>query len=682
MLGIEVDHYLRKLIQQSRSPLLTPWGGVSQALFRILDHDLQQFSAHKIRAFFVFTGLTVQHPDADTDGPRQAARFGALQNLERKKNDETISTFASLAFPSELTSALMAFLKRRNLSFIVAPYQPGAQLAYMLEEGHIDAIFSAAESLIFGAERVITELNFTPVPRITFCDKSFILKSQLSGLTDDQFLDAYLFAGNDICGLVPILEQNPPSEYSSFRIRAAADVVSQNGSGYLALNGNPLLDKRPQYMEDWLRGRALMKFHPFLDMHGNVNLRNAKEAPNDLARVLGPRLPRELYFYISRGVIALPLINALISGFLREAMPLDGGESRDYRSALDALHDVEVQSFDLLHGSKQLHNYHEKRSITTRRWYSRSQKDNIEKLEQPLIEGLGQPNHLLKLWYPVSTLAITDREALLALLGHENWRASSIGHSHMHHTSAALRVWSHVLQLRGYLTASQKPTEWGKTLLAALDVTHSSSVSVLVAVEMLKLQSIKFEAYSTKPPTKSGNTESSSAIWTPIARLGALLPLRQNDAPWQGPVDRDALIALSIVQAFRSKLSGLADMVALLLLLRKTEKSFEKEFDSYGAVGVSLKGDNDSGLVIYAKHFFELAASDMTGSKDYDDVFASLQTKFPTVTNGREDLQNLLQLWRALAQAAKFATKLNLMGAMEAQKFDKTSSWLEQSISL
>lgn len=354
VLGIEVDYYLRKLVQQSRAPLFTPWGGVAQSLFKTLENDLAMLSELDIKPFFVFTGLQVLSQHNVDPNVRLSTRMHALNNMEKKRNDETVQTFAALTTPSDLTPALKDYFKSHQIDFLVAPYFAGAQITYMLSINMFDAVYAAVDTFVYGAERVITDISFTQVPRITFCDRSVLLGIQLQGLNEDQFLDAYLFAGNEFCSIVPILEPNPPSEFSAYRMRAAADVVRQNGTGYLALNGNPVLENRPKYLEEWLKARALFRHHPYINVDGDVVLLRQEKTPNDVARVIGARLPRELYFYLSRGLIEPQIIDSLVSGIWRETVPLDGGETREYRHLLDELHEVRVQCLDLLHGSKQL----------------------------------------------------------------------------------------------------------------------------------------------------------------------------------------------------------------------------------------------------------------------------------------------------------------------------------------
>lgn len=690
VIGIEVDHYLRKLVQQSRSPLFTPWSGVAQALIRLVSFDLSVLKSLEIKPIFIFTGLQVVSQHEKDSSARLLARTQALTNLERKRNDETMQSFSSLTAPTDMASALKQYLRAEGIEFLVAPYFAAAQLNYMLRAGLIDSIYGAPDTLVHGAERVITDISFSPqLNRVTFCDKASIL-AFLQGITDEQFLDAYLFAGNEFCPIVPILEPNPPSEYSAYRMRAAADVVRQNGTGYLALNGNPMLEKRPRYLEEWLRARALFRHHPYLNTDGDVVLARDDKAPSDVARVIGARLPRELYFYISRGVLEPHLINALLSGVWRENVPLDGGETREYRSLLDGLNEIRVQCMNLLHGSKQLHHYYEKKPVITNMWFQdqRNTEDTIERLDFPLYDSL-------KGWRVNATffeqhaepgardlrslLSILEKpEAVTASITKDTGSKTAIDSNEMS-TNAMYRL----LQLRGYIAQDHSLTDWGRALLGALETTDAKLyTAVLVAVEMLKLHTIKAEDFSARFLQKSTQDQNTpDADWKILGRIAAVLPLQQNDAPWQGPIDREALVSFSLSQTVTRYLATLYEMCQINMLLRgdvKRTETFSRDLSkASNPFSVSL-ATHDAGLCIYAKRWFGMLQSRFGSSTSQDTaiMFEQLKSAFPTSRNGKADIEALYALWKALYTAVQAVTQSKQMGSIEFKKFERTQEWL------
>jgi hypothetical protein len=59
--------------------------------------------------------------------------------------------------------------------------------------------------------------------------------------------------------------------------------------------------------------------------------RTAADARSDLHEIIGPRLPNEIFFLLSQGVVNQQVLNNLISGVLPEAPPLM--DSEEYRCA-------------------------------------------------------------------------------------------------------------------------------------------------------------------------------------------------------------------------------------------------------------------------------------------------------------------------------------------------------------
>ena len=708
VLGVEVDHYLRKLVSRSRSPLYTPWGGVSPQLHKLVAEDLAALQRHDVEPFFVFTGLQVpQQVSADLGG-RFTSRTSALGGIERRRNDESIAVFSDIATPNELAPALLKYLRQNSVGFLVAPYFASAQLAYMHNTGrYIDAVYAAPDALVFGIDRLIIDITFA-AGRLTFIDRSIVLAQLGNGITEDQFLDAYLFAGNEFLGLVPILEQAPPAEYSPYRIRAAADVVKQNRTGFQAIHNNPLLEKRPQYMKQWQRARALFRHHPYIDWTGDLALFKSEEAPVDLTDALGLRLPRELFYYLSRGLFEPEIINAISSFIWRENMPLDGGESREYKQLLDSLYEIRVQCVDLLLGGQILHNYYRTRQVVTKLYYehnkdaSRNLPKNtpeIQHFHQP-IEKLDVPLHnQLKTWklgpdflQKFGKSKSTDVQSLLHILQDpiavEASRVSPSPPPPMTtETELDINVTYRLLTLRGYITEEHELSHWGMALLKALErVPVELGTETLLAVELLKLRSLKFEDFSVVYPpgtpadAKYPPADPHSKI---LPRIAAFVTLRQSDAPWQGPVDRNTLVAHSMADALRRTMAGLYDMIRLSLLLRSEARR------SSATLAALQKIENpfrrrvpDSGLSICVKRYFDLVATDPTAATgrgtptDTATVFEQLQNQFPTATKVKEDVQAALKVWDAVHAAVGQAVHAGVMGNVEKEKFEKTQTWL------
>jgi hypothetical protein len=97
--------------------------------------------------------------------------------------------------------------------------------------------------------------------------------------------------------------------------------------------------KLTAYIEHFIRTRSMIKFSLILSSDGIVvplprvtspNLTDA-EIPRDLEEIFTSRLPEEVYFYLSRGLLGPQALIWLTSGQIIENPPLDNGDSQEYK---------------------------------------------------------------------------------------------------------------------------------------------------------------------------------------------------------------------------------------------------------------------------------------------------------------------------------------------------------------
>lgn len=90
-------------------------------------------------------------------------------------------------------------------------------------------------------------------------------------------------------------------------------------------------------------------------------------APNDIHEFIGYRLPDEVYYYLSRGVITEPTLNTLLSGSVVEFSPLCNGETKEYRNFLTSdVMKMKAQTIALL--KSHLHTVYD-RKISIVYWF-------------------------------------------------------------------------------------------------------------------------------------------------------------------------------------------------------------------------------------------------------------------------------------------------------------------------
>ena len=164
-------------------------------------------------------------------------------------------------------------------------------------------------------------------------------------MTDDQFLDIGLLVGFDHS------PPFPPTMHEQ-ALKATVDMVKYYKSGHTAVSAfsDNTAVKAMAYADGYVRTRGMIKFSLILGSEGavmplplaltsppNTNDRQnhphatSNDIPSDLHDIFTNRLPDEIYFYLSRGLLGPQSLVWLTSGIIAEGPPLDNGETTEYK---------------------------------------------------------------------------------------------------------------------------------------------------------------------------------------------------------------------------------------------------------------------------------------------------------------------------------------------------------------
>lgn len=211
-------------------------------------------------------------------------------------------------------------------------------------KAYIHAIFGPTDTLLYpGVDKLITSLDLTSAaPSFTHVSKRTVLNEL--GLSEDQFLDVGILLGFD---------QSPPfpPTLHDQALKATVDMVKYYKSGHAAVSAmadQPQV-KQTQYPDQYARTRSMIKYSVVLSSegvviplplssppqsHGHPNHHHhptAADIPADLHEIFTHRLPDEIYFYLSRGLMGPQALVWLTTGQIFENPPLDNGETTEYR---------------------------------------------------------------------------------------------------------------------------------------------------------------------------------------------------------------------------------------------------------------------------------------------------------------------------------------------------------------
>jgi hypothetical protein len=210
-------------------------------------------------------------------------------------------------------------------------------------KSYIHAIFGPTDTLLYpGVDKLITSLDLTSAtPSFSFVSKRTILNDL--GVSDDQFLDIGILVG---------FEHSPPFPPTLHEqaLKATVDMVKYYKSGHAAVSASAEHPgvKTIQYPDQYARTRSMIKYSLIFSSEGSVtplplaitspahgpnhpHHPTAADIPADLHEIFTHRLPDEIYFYLSRGLLGPQALVWLTSGQIVEPPPLDNGETTEYK---------------------------------------------------------------------------------------------------------------------------------------------------------------------------------------------------------------------------------------------------------------------------------------------------------------------------------------------------------------
>jgi len=205
------------------------------------------------------------------------------------------------------------------------------------------------------------------------------LRKTVSGvdIADEVFVDACILAGTHFLPTLPSIEAS--SRHKQSRLNQAIEMVmSQGRSGIsVVLNGqeDPRF-KQTNYVDRYRRARLAVRHHPVLTVEGKVEPLVSGQLPNDPHEFVGQRLPDEVLFYMSRGLINSRILTWRATSEIVEAPPMDGGDSLEYQALVSTkLTPLRTTAINLL--SSSLHNWYQHKDIALKCWFQVDQSTTV-----------------------------------------------------------------------------------------------------------------------------------------------------------------------------------------------------------------------------------------------------------------------------------------------------------------
>ncbi|GJJ68247.1 hypothetical protein EMPS_00593 [Entomortierella parvispora] len=702
-LGIDGNFWLRKIISGAASELYLPGiGGTPSGIKAAIEKELEGFKAASIQPLFVFSGLSLIRKDKPhvNEDIKLAKRNAAWDAVNAGKMDLALSSWTSspAVHQPDLIHLVIRILKENNVDYMRAPYGAGAQLSYLERNPKqiIHAIHGGSDILMFDVDRVITSIDFAK-QSFTIISKKEVLQDLL--LSDDQFLDVCILAGFDQFTTFP-----PLATEVAFSFKNIHDLLRQHRTGFNAVKAHVDNPQVAKYVDSFCRARCAMRHQPILNDDGHIEPMNLEQAPSDIHEFIGYRLPDEVYYFLSRGVITEATLNSILCGNGAEFSPLCNGETAEYRKFLTTdIMQIKAQTVALT--KAQLHTFYE-RKVSILYWFEgASAPEHAVKTESAPVtvsaisnwkngklsvekelkkSGLARPDYSFCLGLVASDAASTVQAA-----GQEKPAPLTTL------TEVQTRHLSKLLQLRSFIEPSHAPSAYGKAMAEALkgqqQLQQSADLqdALFIALELIRAELLTSRPYSIQYTKKQVlEDEAVTKAVRLISRVTSLIGARfKGVKSWAGPLSRELLAFNSVGKVLTRHLRHMSEALIMEMLLSNECQKENLNFSDL-ATQLPFAYEPSTVLGVLVKEYLETLTLTNTGSaaipasskdqalKQVEEHIGatSLQSLSGTV---KEELERGFAFWDVVCEAVKSLRASNTISKELAQEFQDANTWVK-----
>lgn len=249
-----------------------------------------------IRPYIVFDGSDLP-AKRETNEKRRSAR---LENIKRAEMYETCGLVAeaeecyqkSVEISPDMLPPLIKALKKRNIEYIVAPYEADAQLAYLCINQIVDFVITEDSDLL----AYQCPLTVFKLDREGNCQsislKDVFALPELAGISANAFIECCILSGCDYLPSIPKM---------GFRTAVKRMHRYRNFAALIAgLRSELTWDVPDDYEENFRQVREIFAQQRVYDPRSRTTVGVHQECRSDLA---GPHIPSEIAVGIATGVL-------------------------------------------------------------------------------------------------------------------------------------------------------------------------------------------------------------------------------------------------------------------------------------------------------------------------------------------------------------------------------------------
>ncbi|PKI84385.1 hypothetical protein MVES1_001701 [Malassezia vespertilionis] len=730
-LGIDLSYYLRQLLSSANTaePLVAGVGGQPLALVQHIESDLQLLEQHRIVPVFVLNGLSPAkrtRPFSYEDR-RPGLRTSAWEAYEADNvalANQHFGASNSIHYP-DLYRTVLRMLRHKRVEFLVAPYLAVGQLA-LLElhpKQYVHAIYGPLELLAFDhIERVILSIDVRAAT-FQFVSKAPLLRALQ--VTADDFLDVALLAGMEFCSTFPPLQDESTGVQQMVRghpnIQAIAQLVKNARGGFNLCRqyaDHPMVAKTA-YLDQFCHARTMIKDVLVLSPEsgtvvplplaraaaGGAHV-SAGEIPSDLHEVFSFRLPDEVFLYLSRGMMSPSVLGSLLSGYVIEPAPLDGGQAKVYHRFVREFLTESPESprcVAVALACAALHPFWRARKVAAVYWFQPG-IDYPVPHEAPATQKLLARNEQ---WMVRASLldeelrrqnsATIDFSFCLAATADEARAARTIAASEPNEPMqkkdevVANAVWR-FLSMRNILSEKHTHTVYGEALYAALQtlrVNDKLKEPLYLAIELIRAHVLNNAWYDGVAHSggPSFGSEQEMQHMLLVMRAASLISLQCKPQKWDAPLSRELLVFNSFVKSLTRSLRSLVEMATLGLLLKGDAR--KPRVDGLDiSLSLPFQTDTNTGMGILFKCYIDALYTLQGGAvkageeeeeevkEAKDNIVEMLVETFDNVRDVPNELKRAFRFWEALMVAVQVLAGHGAIPAALAAQFEDANAWL------
>lgn len=570
--------------------------------------------------------------------------------LTYEQNKDTGKSFTEISSIHSHLNIIFEIFMKNQIEFFRAPYLAFAQLSWLYnDEKLIHSIYGGDENLLYNVNRVIFSMNFSS-GTFEYIDKKDLLSSL--NISNEKFIDISLLSGCYFNDTFPIHDSNifqNPNIFQKF-----LDIILKWDKAQNLLMITPNLD----FQRNYFRSKVLIENHVILTSKCQTQILEVSKCPPFFKDIIGPKLPDDIYFYVSQNIISPFIMNNLITGQLIEQIPLiDTNELRTLSSETLSIQTLAINLILPL-----LNNLLQNRQIYFIRWFDqkpillKTQPLKMEKfkfkLDDTEITSSLKKEHKSKSDYQFVALKLNQKDEK------GDRQLSKLKEAHAY-------ILIRTLELLGYYDKENQLNSFGK----AISLAKIYPAESLILIELYKSKNLKNSSFSVPNCFIAlGDRKDNYEEIQLISRVLSLIPMSFDKNSWKGPADFDLVSFNCFVTNYYKSIRNLTEMILLESLLTKRVNVPLKKLNEF-SIKLPYYQENNVAMGLISKIILSCS------NDEIENKMKEIPKLFPNCLNPLKDLKNGIDFWN------QFIKIISVLQDKELNdQFQKADSFLQLKI--